>query len=50
MNDPNELMFSTQVARGVLPAPIERYCPGDFAGLALVGSDHGCLPHIRVAP
>jgi hypothetical protein len=50
VNDPNQLMFSTQVARGVLPAPIDGYGPGDVAGLALVGSDQGCLPHIRVAP
>jgi Matrixin len=50
VSDPDQLMFSTQVARGVIPAPIDGYGPGDDAGLALVGADQGCLPRIRVAP
>ena len=50
VNDPTELMFSTQVARGVIPAPIDGYGPGDLAGFELLGADQGCLPHIRVAP
>jgi hypothetical protein len=50
VKDPAELMFSTQVAKGVIPSPIEGYGPGDLAGLELVGSDQGCLPHVRVAP
>jgi len=50
VKDPTELMFSTQVAEGVIPSPIDGYGPGDLAGLELVGADQGCLPHVRVAP
>ena len=50
VSDPNELMFSTQVSKGVIPAPIDGYGPGDDAGFALLGADRGCLPPIRVAP
>jgi len=50
VKDPTELMFSTQVAKGVIPSPIDGYGPGDLAGLELVGSDQGCLPHVRVVP
>ena len=50
VSDPTELMFSTQVANGVIPAPIDGYGPGDIAGLQLVGAPAGCLPHVRVAP
>ena len=50
VSDPNQLMFSTQVAKGVIPAPIDGYGPGDLAGLALLGAQQGCLPHVRVAP
>jgi hypothetical protein len=50
VTDPTELMFSTQVAKGVIPSPIDGYGPGDLAGLALVGADQGCLPDVRVSP
>ncbi|HEX3298926.1 MAG TPA: matrixin family metalloprotease [Actinomycetota bacterium] len=50
VDDPNQLMFSTQVANGVIPAPTDGYGPGDLAGLALLGARQGCLPHVRVAP
>lgn len=50
VNDPNELMFSTQVARGVIPSAIDGFGPGDFAGLELLGAHQGCLPHVRVGP
>jgi hypothetical protein len=50
VSDPDELMFSTQVAKGVIPSAIDGYGPGDFAGFELLGSDQGCLPRIRVAP
>ena len=50
VSDPNELMFSSQVAKGVIPAPIDGYGPGDLAGFELLGRDQGCLPHVRVAP
>ena len=50
VRDPNQLMFSTQVARGVIPAPIDGYGPGDDAGFELLGADQSCLPHVRVAP
>jgi hypothetical protein len=45
---PDELMFSSQVAKGVIPAPIEGWGPGDRQGLELLGADQGCLPRIRV--
>jgi len=50
VNDPDQLMFSTQVAKGVIPAPIDGYGAGDSAGFELLGSDQGCLPQVRVAP
>jgi len=50
VSDPDQLMFSTQVAKGVVPAPTDGYGPGDFAGFELLGSDQGCLPRLRVAP
>ena len=31
-------------------AVIGLWQPGDFAGFELLGSDQGCLPHVRVAP
>jgi len=50
VSDPDQLMFSAQVAKGVVPAPTDGYGPGDFAGFELLGSDQGCLPRLRVAP
>jgi len=41
-------MFSTQVAKGIIPAPIDGYGAGDLAGFELVGAGQGCLPHVRV--
>lgn len=48
VRDPNQLMFSTQVAKGIIPAPIDGYGAGDLAGFELVGAGQGCLPHVRV--
>jgi hypothetical protein len=45
---PDELMFSPEVARGVIPAPIDGWGPGDLQGLERLGADQGCLPHVRV--
>jgi hypothetical protein len=50
VEDPTELMFSTQVATDVIPAPIDGYGPGDLRGLEMVGADQGCLPHVAIAP
>jgi matrixin len=50
VSDPNELMFSSQVAKGVIPAPIDGYGAGDLAGFELLGSHQTCLPMVRVAP
>jgi hypothetical protein len=50
VSDPNELMFSTQVANGVIPAPIDGYGAGDLAGFQLLGAHQSCLPTVRVAP
>jgi Matrixin len=44
---PDELMFSSQVAKGVIPAPIDGWGPGDLQGLERLGADQGCLPHVR---
>ena len=45
---PDELMFSPQVAKGVIPSPIDGWGPGDLQGLEQLGADQGCLPHVRV--
>jgi hypothetical protein len=45
---PNELMFSPEVAKGVIPAPIDGWGSGDLQGLERLGIDQGCLPHLRV--
>ena len=45
----DELMFSYQVAEGVIPAPIFGWGPGDLEGLGVVGARQGCLVHVRVA-
>jgi hypothetical protein len=50
VSDPDQLMFSTQVAKGVIPVAIDGYGAGDFAGFELLGSDQGCLPRVRIAP
>ncbi len=46
---PDELMFSFEVARSTIPEPIHGWGPGDRTGLEMLGADHGCLRHVRVA-
>jgi hypothetical protein len=41
-------MFSPEVAKGVIPAPIDGWGSGDLQGLERLGIDQGCLPHLRV--
>ena len=48
--DPNELMFSIDVAKHTVPYQMEGWGPGDLEGLELLGRDQGCLAHVNVAP
>jgi hypothetical protein len=48
--EPNELMFSIDVAKDTVPYQMDDWGPGDLEGLELLGHDQGCLAHVNVAP
>ena len=48
--EPNELMFSIDVAKDTIPFQMDDWGPGDLEGLELLGHDQGCLAHVNVAP
>jgi len=49
VRDPQELMFSFEVARSTIPDPIDGWGEGDLRGLEGLGADQGCLEPVRVA-
>jgi hypothetical protein len=50
VTEPDELMFSTEVAPNTRPDQMYGWGPGDLAGLELLGWDQGCMDPVDVAP
>jgi hypothetical protein len=50
VSDPDELMFSSQVAPSTRPDQMDDWGAGDLAGLELLGRGQGCMDHVDVAP
>ena len=48
--DPDELMWSDQVAPDSRPYQIYDWGPGDRDGLELLGADQGCMGHVEIVP
>jgi hypothetical protein len=48
--EPDELMFSTEVAPHTRPEQMFDWGPGDLSGLELLGRDQGCMDPVDVAP
>jgi hypothetical protein len=48
VRDPDQLMFSFEVAHSGIPNPIEGWGEGDLQGLERLGTDQGCLEPVRV--
>jgi hypothetical protein len=48
--EPDEMMFSQDLAPHTQPEQMFDWGPGDLAGLELLGHDQGCMDHVDVAP
>jgi hypothetical protein len=49
VRDPDQLMFSFEVAHSGIPNPIAGWGEGDLQGLERLGAEQGCLEAVRVA-